>query len=52
MALAEGLIQSRVAKKILLLTAETYSKYIDEDDRSLRTIFGDGGGRIIGDRGR
>jgi 3-oxoacyl-[acyl-carrier-protein] synthase-3 len=24
------------------LTAETYSKYIDEDDRSLRTIFGDG----------
>ncbi len=41
LALADGLIQSGVAKKILLLTAETYSKYIDEDDRSLRTIFGD-----------
>lgn len=42
LAMADGLIQSGVAKNILLLTAETYSKYIDEDDRSLRTIFGDG----------
>ncbi len=41
LALAEGLICSGVAKRILLLTAETYSKYIDPDDRSLRTIFGD-----------
>lgn len=42
LAMADGLIQSGVAKNILLLTAETYSKYIHEDDRSLRTIFGDG----------
>jgi 3-oxoacyl-[acyl-carrier-protein] synthase-3 len=42
LALADGLIQSRVAQNILLLTAETYSKYIDAEDRSLRTIFGDG----------
>ncbi len=42
LALADGLIQSGAAKKILLVTAETYSKYIDPDDRSLRTIFGDG----------
>ncbi len=41
LALAEGLIQSGAAKRILLITAETYSKYIDKDDRSLRTIFGD-----------
>lgn len=41
LALAEGLIRSGAAKRILLLTAETYSKYIDPDDRSLRTIFGD-----------
>lgn len=40
-AVAEGLIQSGAAKRILLLTAETYSKYIDREDRSLRTIFGD-----------
>ncbi len=42
LAMCDGLIQSGVAKNILLLTAETYSKYIDPDDRSLRTIFGDG----------
>ncbi len=41
LAIAEGLIQSGAAKRILLVTAETYSKYIDADDRSLRTIFGD-----------
>ncbi|TWU40121.1 3-oxoacyl-[acyl-carrier-protein] synthase 3 protein 1 [Novipirellula aureliae] len=41
LAIADGLIQSGVAKNILLLTAETYSKYIDADDRSIRTIFGD-----------
>lgn len=42
LALAEGLMMTGSAKRILLLTAETYSKYIDSDDRSLRTIFGDG----------
>lgn len=41
LALAEGLIRSGAAKNILLITAETYSKYIDSEDRSLRTIFGD-----------
>lgn len=41
LALADGLIRSGVAKKILLITSETYSKYIHSDDRSLRTIFGD-----------
>ena len=37
-----GLIQQRRGPKVLLVTAETYSKYIDPTDRSLRTIFGDG----------
>lgn len=41
LAMAEGLIRSQAAKRILLITAETYSKYIDPEDRSLRTIFGD-----------
>ncbi len=41
LAIAEGLIQCGAARRILLLTAETYSKYIDAEDRSLRTIFGD-----------
>ncbi len=42
LGLSNGLIQARSAKRILLITAETYSRYIDPDDRSLRTIFGDG----------
>lgn len=42
LSLADGLIQSGAAKRVLLLTAETYSKYIHPADRSLRTIFGDG----------
>ncbi len=42
LAMANGLIASGAAQRILLITAETYSKYIDEGDRSLRTIFGDG----------
>jgi 3-oxoacyl-[acyl-carrier-protein] synthase-3 len=42
LSLADGLIRAGAARKILLVTAETYSKYIRSDDRSLRTIFGDG----------
>jgi len=42
LALADGLIRSGAASRVLLLTAETYSKYIANEDRSLRTIFGDG----------
>ncbi len=41
LAIAQGLIHSGAAKRILLVTAETYTKYIDSSDRSLRTIFGD-----------
>jgi 3-oxoacyl-[acyl-carrier-protein] synthase-3 len=42
LGLAEGLIQSGQASRVLLLTAETYSKFINRRDRSVRTIFGDG----------
>ncbi|MBC8351322.1 MAG: ketoacyl-ACP synthase III [Planctomycetes bacterium] len=42
LSLADGLIRSGAAKRVLLVTAETYSKYIHPTDRSLRTIFGDG----------
>ena len=41
-SLAEGLIRMGAARRVLLITAETYSKYISPADRSLRTIFGDG----------
>ena len=42
LSLADGLIRSGAARRILLITAETYTKYIHPTDRSLRTIFGDG----------
>jgi 3-oxoacyl-[acyl-carrier-protein] synthase-3 len=42
LSLAKGLIESGQVRNILLLTAETYSKYIDATDRGLRTLFGDG----------
>ena len=42
LSLADGLIRTGAAKRVLLITAETYSKYIHPEDRSLRTIFGDG----------
>jgi 3-oxoacyl-[acyl-carrier-protein] synthase-3 len=49
LSLAEGLIRSGCAKRVLLLTAETYSKYIHPTDRSLRTIFGDGAAATLVD---
>lgn len=51
LGLADGLIRSGVAKRVLLITAETYSKYIDSSDRSLRTIFGDAATASIIDAG-
>lgn len=42
LALAKGLIEAGIRKKVLLLTADTYSKLINPRDRSVRTLFGDG----------
>lgn len=42
MAMAKGLIAAGIAKNVLLLTAETYNKYLHPDDKSNRSIFGDG----------
>lgn len=42
MAVAKGLIAAGLASDVLLLTAETYTKYLHPDDKSNRTIFGDG----------
>jgi 3-oxoacyl-[acyl-carrier-protein] synthase-3 len=42
LALAKGLIAGGVARNILLLTAETYSKYLHPSDKGNRSIFGDG----------
>lgn len=42
LSLAKGLIESGIARNVLFVTAETYSKFINPRDRSARTIFGDG----------
>lgn len=41
LGLAKGLIASGSAHNVLLITAETYSKFIHPDDKSNRTLFGD-----------
>lgn len=42
LALAKGLIAGGTASNVLLLTAETYNKYIHPSDKGNRAIFGDG----------
>lgn len=42
LAIAKGLIVANIANNILLLTAETYTKYLHAQDKGNRTIFGDG----------
>lgn len=41
LSLAKGLIETGAARCVLLLTADTYSKYIHPLDKSVRTLFGD-----------
>ena len=40
LALAKGLICAGIAKNILFITSETYSKHISPNDKSNKTIFG------------
>lgn len=42
LSLAKGLIETAAARRVLLLTADTYSKLIHPLDKSVRTLFGDG----------
>jgi 3-oxoacyl-[acyl-carrier-protein] synthase-3 len=41
LSLAKGLIETGAAQRVLLLTADTYSKLIHPMDKSVRTLFGD-----------
>ena len=42
LAFAKSLIESHLAANVLLITADTYSKFINPRDRTIRTLFGDG----------
>lgn len=41
LGLAKGLIAAKLATNVLLITSETYSKFIHPKDKSNKTIFGD-----------
>lgn len=47
LSLAKGLVCAGIAKNVLLLTAETYTKYLHPRDKGNRTIFGDGASATI-----
>ena len=42
LSLAKGLIETDQARNVLLITADTYSKMMHPQDKSVRTLFGDG----------
>ena len=47
LSLAKGLIFGDIAKNVLLITSETYSKHIHPKDKGNRTIFGDAAAAIL-----
>jgi len=47
LSLAKGLIETGQAQTVLLLTGETYSKYLHPTDRTVRPIFGDAGAAAL-----
>lgn len=47
LGLAKGLIETGQARNVLLITGETYTKYIHPGDRSVRTLFGDAGAATL-----
>lgn len=42
LAIAKGLVTAGIAKNVLLITAETYSKYFHPKDKGNKSLFGDG----------
>ena len=46
LSLAKGIIQSKDASQVLIITMK-HSKFINEDNMSVRTIFGDGACAIL-----
>ena len=47
LGMASSFIQSGQARSVLLLTADTLSRFLDEDDKSSRALFGDAGAATL-----
>lgn len=41
LGVAKGLIETGAARNVLLITADTYTKYVNAKDHTVRTLFGD-----------
>lgn len=47
LAISKGLISAGIANNVLLLTAETYSKYIHPKDKGNKSLFGDAAAAVL-----
>ncbi|MDZ4307735.1 beta-ketoacyl-ACP synthase III [Allopontixanthobacter sp.] len=47
MATADSMLQTGMAKRALVIGAETFSRILDWDDRTTCVLFGDGAGAIV-----
>ncbi len=47
MATADSLLRTGMAKKALVIGAETFSRILDWDDRTTCVLFGDGAGAVV-----
>jgi len=47
LAVARGLVMSGTARKVLLVGAETISRFLDWTDRATCVLFGDGAGAVV-----
>lgn len=52
LGIARSLVASGAAKKVLVVTADTYSRLIHPEDRSIRPLFGDGAAASIVSAGK
>lgn len=52
LGIARSLVMSRTATRVLIVTADTYSRLIHAGDRSSRALFGDGAAATIVGTGR
>lgn len=51
LAMAKSFIAGGLARNVLLITADTYTRYIHPRDRTVRTLFGDGAAATLIGRG-
>ena len=51
LSIARGMIETNLAENVLLINADTYSKFINPNDRSTQVLFGDGAAASIISKG-